>query len=91
MSKGNEGGPWDSPSGPMLGCLRGVIPGSPLNTMWASAWGSDVFLPTLWGQGALPAGEDWAWVGGENVCGAYCTSWGCGVNNSNHWTQAECQ
>ena len=86
-SKGNEGGPWDSPSGPMMGCLRGVTPNSSLNTMWASAWGGSAFLPTLWQPQTAPA---WAFLGGENVCGAYCSAWGCGPNNTERWTQAQC-
>ena len=85
-SRGNEGGPWDAPSGPMAGCLRGVAPGSSLNTMWASSWSSPTFLPTLWEASAAPL---WAFVGGENVCGAYCSAWGCGANGTK-WSQQEC-
>ena len=89
-SRGNEGGPWDAPSGPMSGCLRGVVPGSALNTMWAGAWSSNTYLPTLWASDGPLTGAAWAFVGGENVCGAYCTAWGCGPNNTERWTQAEC-
>lgn len=32
----------------------------------------------------------WARINGENVCGAYCTAWGCGANNTNKWSQAQC-
>ena len=89
-SRGNEGGPWDSPSGPMLGCLRGVVPGSSLNTLWAAAWSSPVYLPTLWASDGPLTGEMWSRVGGDNVCGAYCSAWGCGGNNSNFWNQSSC-
>jgi hypothetical protein len=85
-SRGNEGGPWDSPSGPMSGCLKGVVPSSPLNTMWATRWSSPTFLPTLWQVNNASA---WAFVGGENVCGVYCTAWGCGANGSK-WSQQQC-
>lgn len=87
-SKGNEGGPWDSPSGPMAGCLKGVTPNSSLNTMWVGNWGSETFLPTLW-QSVFPAAQQWSFLGGSNVCGAYCSAWGCGVNGSK-WSQDEC-
>jgi len=89
-SKGNEGGPWDAPSGPMLGCLRGVVPASPLNTMWASAWSAQEYLPTLWASDGPLTGAAWSFVGGENVCGSYCSAWGCGANNSNYWNQSSC-
>ena len=47
-SAGNEGGPWDAPSGPMSGCLQGVVPGSAMDSLWASVHSSDVQLPLLW-------------------------------------------
>ena len=87
-SKGNKGGPWDSPSGPMNGCLKGVVPGSTMATLWASSWSSDVFLPTMWHNSSWA--EMIGFVGGVNRCGAYCTSWGCGDNQTDFWTQAEC-
>ena len=89
-SLGNEGGPWDAPSGPMLGCLRGVVPGSQLNTMWASAWSSATYLPTLWASDGPLTGAAFAFVGGENVCGAYCSAWGCGPNNTERYNQSAC-
>lgn len=88
-SKGNEGGPWDSPSGPMMGCLRGVVPGSSLNTLWAASWSSPVYLPTLWASDGPLTGQQWSFVGGENVCGDYCSAWGCGANSSK-WNQSAC-
>lgn len=87
-SAGNADGPWDAPSGPMLGCLQGVIPGSTIDTLWATSWGSTVNLPTLWTNDTRTA--LWARVGGVNVCGNYCTAWGCGANNTNKWSQQEC-
>lgn len=47
-SAGNPDGPWDAPSGPMLGCLQGVLPGSSIDTLWATSWGSSMHFPTLW-------------------------------------------
>ena len=87
-SAGNEGGPWDAPSGPMLGCLRGVTPFSAIDSMWATSWSSATYMPMLWSNDSWAA--RWSFVGGLDRCGAYCTAWGCGVNNSQHWTQAQC-
>ena len=87
-SAGNADGPWDSPSGPMKGCLAGVVPGSQLDTLWASSWSASTFLPALWANSS--ASRKWAFVGGVNRCGAYCSAWGCGVNNSIHYSQAQC-
>lgn len=88
VSAGNEGGPWDTPSGPMNGCLQGVVPGSNIDTIWAASWGSRDYLPTLWANNTFAA--TWAHNGGVNRCGAYCTSWGCGTNQTGHWSQAAC-
>jgi len=88
-SKGNEGGPWDAPSGPMNGCLQALVPRSRLNTMWAGAWGASEALPMLWSNNAWAT--TFARVGGVNRCGAYCAAWGCGANNTEHYTQAECE
>jgi len=88
VSLGNEGGPWDQPSPPMVGCLNGVVPHSQLDTIWATKWSSSVNLPTLWSNSSWF--ETWSRVGGENRCGRYCTSWGCGVNQSQHWDQRQC-
>lgn len=85
---GNPDGPWDAPSGPMLGCMAGVVPGSPMDTLWATSWGSAVNMPTLWANDTRSA--TWARIGGVNRCGAYCGAWGCGVNNTVHYTQAQC-
>lgn len=87
-SRGNAGGPWDAPSGPMLGCLAGVVPGSAMDTLWASSWDAPDVLPTLWSNDSWHS--TWSRVGGINRCGAYCTAWGCGPGNANKWTQAEC-
>lgn len=87
-SAGNPDGPWDAPSGPMLGCLQGVVPGSAMDTLWASSWSSPTFLPSLWANDSFAA--TWGHVGGLNRCGAYCGAWGCGTNNTEHWTQAQC-
>ena len=59
-----------------------------MNTLWAGSWNSDTFLPTQWANGSLES--EWAFVGGENRCGAYCTSWGCGPNSTSFFSQAEC-
>ena len=88
VSAGNRDGPWDAPSGPMLGCLQGVSPGSSLDTLWASVWSSDVHQPTLWAH--TTEDEAWARVGGENVCGRYCSAWGCGPGNAQRYTQDQC-
>jgi hypothetical protein len=90
-SRGNAGGPWDAPSGPMNTCLQYLVAKDKarLNTIWASSWSSPVSLPLQWG----PTGEaaaKLAFVGGENRCGAYCTAWGCGKNQTERFTQAEC-
>ena len=87
-SAGNTGGPWDAPSGPMLGCLRGVAPFSPLDSLWAASWSSATYMPFLWSNDSWSAA--WSFVGGLDRCGAYCTAWGCGTNNSMRWSQAEC-
>lgn len=87
-STGNEGGPWDAPSGPMLGCLAGVIPFSAIDSLWAASWASTTYMPMLWSNDTWSA--SWSFVGGLDRCGAYCKAWGCGVNNSNFWSQAEC-
>lgn len=87
-SAGNPDGPWDAPSGPMLGCLQGVVPGSSLDTLWATAWSAPAFLPTLWANDTWA--QTWSRVAGVNRCGAYCTAWGCGVNNTMHYDQTQC-
>lgn len=88
VSQGNSGGPWDSPSAPMKGCLKGVVPLNRLETLWATSWSSPTFLPTLWHSSRWAA--TWGHVGGINRCGAYCTAWGCGVNQTQHWSQQQC-
>jgi hypothetical protein len=88
VSKGNAGGPWDGVSGPMAGCLRGVIAGSSMDSLWAGSWKSDTFLPTQWANSTLD--EDFAFVGGINRCGAYCSSWGCGPNRTSFFAQPDC-
>jgi hypothetical protein len=60
VSEGNEGGPWDSVSGPMRGCLRGVLPHSPMNTIWAANWSAQTFLPTQWNRGTFQS--KWSYV-----------------------------
>lgn len=90
-SKGNEGGPWDAPSEPMNTCFKYVVPKDPkrLNSMWASKWSSPEDLPLQWGpEGIL--GSRMSFVGGMNRCGAYCMAYGCGMNQTNHWSQADC-
>lgn len=87
-SVGNEGGPWDAPSGPMLGCLAGVVPFSAMDSLWAASWSSAIYMPLLWSNDSYDAA--WSFVGGLDRCGAYCTAWGCGVNNSVRYTQAQC-
>ena len=89
VSRGNEGGPWDAPSGPMSGCLKAVLAGDQLHTMWASSPSSATFLPLMWHQGDFA--ETYSFVGGINRCGAYCSAWGCGPNRTSKFTQAECE
>lgn len=74
----------------MAGCLKGVVPGSQLNTMWASTWSSKTFLPTLWAIDGMLSGKQWSFIGGTNVCGAYCTAWGCGPSQDQHYNQSAC-
>ena len=91
-SKGNAGGPWDSPSSSMSGCLAKMVPGDNMATLWASSWSSSTFFPTMWHN------DSWAlstgFVGGYNACGRYCSAWGCGNGSSmdqvNYYTQEEC-
>ena len=87
-SAGNEGGPWDSPSGPMMGCLAGVVPYSAIDSLWAASYSSPTYMPLLWSNDTWSTA--WSFVGGLDRCGAYCTAWGCGVNNTNRWSQAQC-
>ena len=87
-SAGNAGGPWDSPSGPMLGCLAGVVPKSAIDSLWAASWASPTYMPMLWSNDTWSS--TWSFVGGLDRCGAYCSAWGCGANNSNFWNQSEC-
>jgi hypothetical protein len=89
-SAGNEGGPWDALSAPMRGCLKYLIPKDTkrLNTMWSSSWSSNIYLPLQWSPSKMA--QDLAFVGGVNVCGSYCTAWGCGMNSTEKYTQKEC-
>ena len=72
-------------------CLRELIPKDPhrLNTIWATQWSSGVLLPLQWQVPAGPALR-LAAVGGVNRCGAYCTAWGCGANQTDRWSQSAC-
>ncbi len=90
-SRGNAGGPWDAPSGPMNTCLQYLVPKDKarLNTIWASSWSSADSLPLQWGPTGVAASK-LAFVGGVNRCGVYCTAWGCGKNQTDRFTQAEC-
>lgn len=72
----------------MLGCLAWAIPGDSMNTIWAGQWSGSEYMPLEWSN--TPAAQAWAWTGGVNRCGDYCTAWGCGVNNTQHWSQGEC-
>ena len=87
-SAGNAGGPWDSPSGPMLGCLAGVVPYSAMDSLWAASWTSSTYMPLLWSNDSYSA--TWSFMGGLDRCGVYCTAWGCGAGNSMHYSQAQC-
>jgi len=96
-SAGNAGGPWDAPSAPMATCLKYVVPKDPsgLNTIWAASYSSPRTLPLQWGpglpQGALsPSWTHASSVGGICRCGAYCGAWGCGKNQTDHYSQKEC-
>jgi hypothetical protein len=88
VSRGNEDGPWDSPSAPMNGCLQGVQPGDRLHTLWASSWSGSSFMPLLWAQDEFA--REWGFLGGVNRCGAYCTAWGCGPGQKQHYSQVAC-
>mmetsp|Transcript_71064 Transcript_71064/g.140850 ORF Transcript_71064/g.140850 Transcript_71064/m.140850 type:complete len:144 (+) Transcript_71064:917-1348(+) len=90
-SAGNAGGPWDAPSGPMNRCLRYLLPGDKarLNTLWATKWSSDVQMSLLW-EPSGNAARKFGVVRGENRCGVYCAAWGCGVNQTNRWSQKAC-
>jgi len=88
VSRGNPGGPWDSPSDPMANCVRGVVPRSTMDTLWATSWSSPEFLPSLWSNSSWA--EEWKFVGGINRCGVYCSSWGCGPDRSMKWSQDAC-
>ena len=90
-SAGNAGGPWDAPSGPMNKCLKYLVPGDKarLNTMWATKWSSETLMTMQW-QPTSSAAVRLAFVGGENRCGAYCGAWGCGMNQTEKWSQKEC-
>ena len=72
-SSGNEGGPWDSPSAPMNGCLKYLVPKDKtrLNTIWSSSWSSSISLPLQWSVDS-ELSKRMAFVGGVNRCGKYC-------------------
>eukprot|EP00698_Gefionella_okellyi_P005099 TRINITY_DN14681_c0_g1_i1.p1 TRINITY_DN14681_c0_g1~~TRINITY_DN14681_c0_g1_i1.p1 ORF type:complete len:413 (-),score=53.46 TRINITY_DN14681_c0_g1_i1:58-1296(-) len=89
VSLGNPDGPWDEPSAPMGACLQAVRPGDRMHSMWASSFGSREFLPLLWANDAWS--QEWAFVGGLNRCGAYCTAWGCGADRKQFYDQSQCQ
>jgi hypothetical protein len=72
----------------MNGCLQGVQPQDRLHTIWASSWGSQTFLPLMWANDAWT--QQWMFVGGVNRCGAYCSAWGCGQGQAQHWDQNGC-
>lgn len=88
-SNGNPDGPWDSPSGPMTTCLQYLQPGNDLNTIWATSWSSSTFLPVLWSPDNQ-FNRQYAFKGGDNRCGAYCSAWGCGTDSAFKYTQEEC-
>jgi hypothetical protein len=72
----------------MRGCLQGVIPYSAIDSLWAATWTSQIYMPMLWSNDTWSS--TWSFVGGTDRCGAYCTAWGCGVNNSLHYNQTQC-
>lgn len=74
------GNPWKQ--------IQGVEAHNNMNTIWAASWESTTYLPLQWSNTA--AQQEWAFVGGENRCGAYCTAWGCGANQTIKYTQPEC-
>ena len=59
-----------------------------MDSLWFGSWASDIHMPTLWANDSTSTA--WARIGGVNACGRYCTAWGCGVNNTMRWTQAQC-
>ncbi len=88
VSRGASDGPWDAPSEPMGGCLQGVTPHDRVRTIWSTQWSSPTYLPLLWSADAYS--QQWAFVGGVNRCGAYCTAWGCGKDRTARYSQAQC-
>lgn len=84
-----------SPTGtPMNTCLKYLVPHDPtgLNSIWVSQWSSNVTMPLQWGP---RFGKSNTWlngssVSGSNRCGVYCTAWGCGSNQTAHYSQSEC-
>lgn len=59
------------------------------DTTQATSWSSSTFLPLQWHE------DEWSqrvdFIGGLNKCGNYCTAWGCGVNQTDYWTQEQCE
>lgn len=72
----------------MNGCLQGVVPRDRMHTLWASSWAGARAMPLLWAQD--PHSLMWARVGAVNRCGAYCSVWGCGDGQTQHYSQADC-
>jgi len=87
VSKGNAGGPWDGASGPMNGCMRGLVGKNAHDMIYSASWSSKRFMPTLWGM------DKWSktnrWKGGIPRCKSYCSKWGCGVNQSSHYNTSK--
>ena len=73
-SAGNEGGPWDHPSGPMANCVHLMVPGSKLNAIYAtSAASTAAWLPLLWASDSVSV--MWAFVGGIDRSSEYAAAW----------------
>lgn len=72
----------------MKGCLQHLIPHNDLNNLWASSWSGASNMPTLWANSTFL--QAYSRIGAVNRCGAYCEAWGCGANQTHHYTSAEC-
>ena len=79
---------------PMNTCLKYLVPHDEtgLNSIWVSQWSSNVTMPLQWGPrfGRANGWLNGSSVSGSNKCGSYCMAWGCGSNQSMHYSQSEC-
>lgn len=47
-------------------------------------------MPTIWHTDDQ-TNREWGFVGGVNRCGSYCAAYGCGANQTQRYTQEECE